>query len=147
MRLSAKIGTAVGAGVLAAGGLVGGAGTASAGEMTPMGGCIGNVCGTIYNHTNTHIAVCLNWSGGGRDQDYQTHGCRPAQVAYAKPHSVYGAPQHRDIDAFYIAPGTSYSGWYACAHTGVTYKTWHHIRTGWWKFSTDCIVKINSKRG
>lgn len=60
------------------------------------------------------------------------------QFGYAAAHSIYGAPQNKDIDAFYIPSGTSYYGAYA----GIP-KKWTHTRSGWWKFANTTDVHID----
>lgn len=138
----------------AAGGILVGTGAAQAapapgaGAQTvrPLGGCAGPVCGTVRNNTGGYIAVCKNWSGSGGDQSYPNHGCNKNQVAYVKPHSTYGAPEFVDLDAFYIAPGTSYTGYYT-HWPSITHhnRTWRHVNSGWWKFATNVTVYINAK--
>ncbi|MET9364576.1 hypothetical protein ABZX93_27165 [Streptomyces sp. NPDC006632] len=133
------------ASVLTAGGLFAASAPASA------GGCRFGVCGTIYNGTNTHIAVCLDWHGDGQgDNHYQqtsrSNYCK--HVAYVKPHTDWGWRQQVDIDAFFIAKGTSYQGAYTCVrHDPKYHVTWTHQRSGWWKFSNNCEEDISSKRG
>ncbi|MEV6823813.1 hypothetical protein [Amycolatopsis sp. NPDC051102] len=106
--------------------------------MRPMGGCrAGIVCGTIFNNTTHNVEVCLAWNGTGGDQAYQTSGSC-SSVAYASPHSVYGAPQLVDVDAFYIPAGTSYYG----AYSGIP-KKWTHTGNGWWKFSNATDVHVD----
>ncbi|MGH3794582.1 MAG: hypothetical protein ACRDSP_06800 [Pseudonocardiaceae bacterium] len=153
MPIRSQLVTALTVGLLAAGGLTAGAGAApfaSADTVRLASGCAGPVCGTIRNNTDTHIAVCKNWYGSGNDQTYPDHGCRSSEVAYVKPHSTYGFPQFTDVDAFYIAPGTSYTGYWVdgVRHPGTQHNmTWRHVNQGWWKFTTNVIVTINSKSG
>ncbi|MEU5266583.1 hypothetical protein [Amycolatopsis sp. NPDC021455] len=106
--------------------------------IQPMGGCrAGIVCGTIFNNTSHAVKVCLAWHGTGTDQEYQGSGSC-GQVAYAAPHSVYGTPQLKDVDAFYIPAGTSYYGVYS----GIP-KKWTHTKSGWWKFGNTTDVHID----
>lgn len=138
MHLRTRLGTVIGAGALLTTALAIAPAHASAADAHPMGGCrLGIVCGTIYNNTTHNVKVCLNWNAAGTDQAYQpADHC--ASVAYAKPHSVYGAPQLKDIDAFYIPSGTVYYG----AYRGIP-KKWTHTGSGWWKFSNITDVHID----
>ncbi|MFJ3695104.1 hypothetical protein ACIPW9_13445 [Streptomyces sp. NPDC090052] len=138
MHLRTRLGTVIGAGTLLTTALVSTPAHAAPTDVHPMGGCwAGAVCGTIFNNTTHNVKVCLNWNSAGTDQAYQPKA-HCASVAYAKPHSVYGAPQHKDIDAFYIPSGTAYYG----AYSGIP-KKWTHTRSGWWKFSDATDVHID----
>ncbi|MCH0564804.1 MULTISPECIES: hypothetical protein [unclassified Streptomyces] len=141
MHLRTTLGTVIGAGALLTTVLASTPAQASpAGQVRPLSGCrFVVICGTLYNNTTHNVKVCLNWVGSGPDQAYQTSGhCRSDSIAYAKPHSVYGTPQHKDIDAFYIPWGTVYWG----AYSGIP-KKWTHTGNGWWKFSSVTDVHID----
>ncbi|NUQ98395.1 MAG: hypothetical protein HOY79_18190 [Streptomyces sp.] len=144
MHLRTRLGTAIGAGALLATAFAGTpAHAAGAGDVRPMGGCAaGIICGTIFNNTTHNVKVCLAWDTQGRpshDQAYQYYGkCKKGKVAYAQPHSIYGEPQHKDVDAFYIPKGTTYWG----AYSGIP-KKWTHTGNGWWKFSDATDVHID----
>ncbi|MET8947135.1 hypothetical protein ABZX30_27110 [Streptomyces sp. NPDC004542] len=139
MHLRTRLGTAIGAGALFATALaVTPAHAADSGDVHLMGGCrAGIVCGTVFNNTTHKVKVCLDWNAPGSDQSYQSED-HCASVAYAKPHSIYGAPQLVDIDAIYIPSGTSYWG----AYSGIP-KKWTHTGSGWWKFSNATDVHID----
>ncbi|MYW97393.1 hypothetical protein G3I59_43950 [Amycolatopsis rubida] len=95
--------------------------------------------------------MCKGWNGGGADETYppkRSGTCPKSQFAHVKPHTTYAAPEGVDIDAFYIASETSYTGYYvhfpATTHHN---RTWRHVEQGWWKFATNVTVYIKSKRG
>ncbi|GAA4602826.1 hypothetical protein GCM10023195_09010 [Actinoallomurus liliacearum] len=140
MHLGTKIGSVVGAGALGVAVLAATARPASAGtdDVHPMSGCrLGIICGTVYNNTTHNVEVCLAWNGNGSDQAYQTSG-KCDSIAYAAPHSVYGTPQLKDVDAIYIPSGTTYYG----AYSGIP-KEWTHTGNGWWKFASTVDVHID----
>ncbi|MFD9960207.1 hypothetical protein [Amycolatopsis sp. NPDC058986] len=140
MTRRSTIATVLGAGALTAGMLTGAAGPASATQVSPMGDhCSRPFCGTLTNNTSHSVKVCRSWGAAGWDGAYQpADKCKRNGYGYVLPHTTWGDPQNVDIDAFYIPPGTVYTGGDGGGSTG-----WSHQKSGWWKFSDLTHIYIN----
>lgn len=137
MHLRTRVGTALGAVVLLVLAHAGASGHLSAIDAHPRGSCRFRIlCGTVHNNTTHSLKICLSWDRRGADQAYQPED-HCGSVAYVRPHAVYGVPQLRDVDAFYIPTGTAYYGLY-----GGIPERWTHIGSGWWKFGDSTNVQI-----
>ncbi|MFD1659017.1 hypothetical protein ACFSL4_12550 [Streptomyces caeni] len=138
MHLRTRAGTALGAAVLLVAALAAAPGHLPALGAHPRGGCRFKVlCGTVQNNTTRSLKICLSWDFRGADQAYQPED-HCGSVAYIRPYAVYGVPQLKDVDAFYIPNGTAYYGLYS----GIP-KRWTHTGSGWWKFGDSTSVQID----
>jgi hypothetical protein len=106
--------------------------TATAGMAQLKGGCLGSVCGTVYNGTNLVVKVTMNWC-------LDNHGpCSNKDIKELKPHkSTHG---WGDVDGYYVPDGYKFKVEYQRAFSDET--EW--FGPGWHKITDDNVASIES---
>jgi hypothetical protein len=102
MRLRTTLITTVGGGLLAMGTLLGGALPASAGSVTPNGGCRVGLCSQTTNETSHPVTVAKDWCAAAHGPCHGT----PRRTL----HKNRTTPHGQDWDAFYVNAHCTYRG-------------------------------------
>ncbi|WP_101789880.1 hypothetical protein [Nonomuraea indica] len=101
--------------------------------VTPLGGCIGTMCGLVYNYSPDTVSVTMDW------------GNINGNIRY-----LYGGQNTNgwgDVDGVHVGPGRTmrvYIDSRLWGGRGDGYYTWLE---GWHKIETDEIVYIMNPNG
>ena len=105
----------------------------SADPVTPLGGCIGTMCGLVYNYSPDTISVTMDW------------GNINGNIRY-----LYGGQNTQgwgDVDGVHVGPGMTRRVYIDSRLWGGRDDGYYNWGPGWHKIETDEIVYIQNPNG